>query len=43
MTAPTTIPGPLLRVTDLKVHFPIKGGVLQRTVDYVLAVDGISF
>jgi ABC-type uncharacterized transport system, duplicated ATPase component len=43
MTAPTTIPGPLLRVTDLKVHFPVKGGVLQRTVDYLRAVDGISF
>ena len=34
---------PILSVRDLKVHFPIKGGVLQRTVDYVKAVDGISF
>ena len=34
---------PLLTVRDLKVHFPVKGGVLQRTVDYVRAVDGISF
>jgi peptide/nickel transport system ATP-binding protein/oligopeptide transport system ATP-binding protein len=34
---------PLLSVRDLKVHFPIKGGVLQRTVDIVKAVDGISF
>lgn len=33
----------LLSVRDLKVHFPIKGGVLQRTLDYVKAVDGISF
>jgi peptide/nickel transport system ATP-binding protein/oligopeptide transport system ATP-binding protein len=34
---------PLLSVCDLKVHFPVKGGVLQRTVDVVKAVDGISF
>ena len=34
---------PLLSVFDLKVHFPVKGGVIQRTVDVVKAVDGISF
>jgi oligopeptide transport system ATP-binding protein len=35
---------PLLTVTDLKVHFPIKRGLLfDRTVDHVKAVDGISF
>lgn len=33
----------LLEVRDLKVHFPIVGGVLQRTIDHVKAVDGISF
>lgn len=33
----------LLSVRDLKVHFPVKGGLLQRTVDVVKAVDGISF
>jgi microcin C transport system ATP-binding protein len=27
---------------DIKVHFPIKKGLLKRTVDYVRAVDGIS-
>ena len=27
---------------DLKVYFPIKKGILKRTVDYVRAVDGIS-
>ncbi len=27
---------------DLKVYFPIKAGVLKRTVDHVRAVDGIS-
>jgi oligopeptide transport system ATP-binding protein len=33
----------LLRVEGLKMHFPIKRGVFQRTVGYVHAVDGISF
>ncbi|HZJ92782.1 MAG TPA: ABC transporter ATP-binding protein [Thiopseudomonas sp.] len=33
----------LLEVQDLRVWFPIKKGILQRTVDYVKAVDGISF
>jgi peptide/nickel transport system ATP-binding protein len=33
---------PLLRVTDLKVYFPIRKGVLQRVVDYTRAVDGVS-
>jgi peptide/nickel transport system ATP-binding protein len=34
---------PLLEVQDIKVHYPIKRGVFQRTVDYVRAVDGVSF
>ena len=33
---------PLLRVDDLKVHFPIRRGVLRRTVGHVKAVDGVS-
>lgn len=33
----------LLRVDDLKTYFPIKKGLLRRTVGYVKAVDGISF
>jgi peptide/nickel transport system ATP-binding protein len=33
----------LLEVKDLKVHYPIKGGILGRVQDYVRAVDGISF
>jgi microcin C transport system ATP-binding protein len=32
----------IVRVDDLKVHFPIKRGVLRRTVGYVKAVDGVS-
>ncbi len=32
----------LLDVSGLKVHFPIKKGVLRRTVDYVRAVDQID-
>jgi peptide/nickel transport system ATP-binding protein len=34
---------PLLQVHDYQVHFPIRRGVLKRTVGYVKAVDGISF
>jgi len=35
---------PLLAVTDLKVHFPIRRGfLLDRTVGHVKAVDGVSF
>src|SRR5918994_7748654 len=35
---------PLLSVTDLHKHFPVKRGLLvERTVDHVRAVDGVSF
>jgi oligopeptide/dipeptide ABC transporter ATP-binding protein len=33
---------PLLRVEGLKIWFPIRAGVLQRTVGWVRAVDGID-
>jgi len=33
---------PFLEVEDLKVHFPIRRGLLQRTVGHVRAVDGVS-
>jgi len=33
---------PLLEVTDLQVHFPIRRGILQRAVGAVRAVDGMS-
>lgn len=32
----------LMRVHDLKVHFPIQKGLFQRTVGHVHAVDGVS-
>ncbi|HEU5243184.1 MAG TPA: ATP-binding cassette domain-containing protein [Gaiellaceae bacterium] len=35
---------PLLTVSDLKVHFPVRHGLLfDRTVGHVKAVDGVSF
>jgi oligopeptide/dipeptide ABC transporter ATP-binding protein len=34
---------PVLEVTDLKKHFPVRKGILARTVGQVYAVDGISF
>jgi oligopeptide/dipeptide ABC transporter ATP-binding protein len=34
---------PVLEVRDLKKHFPIREGFLQRTAGHVYAVDGVSF
>ena len=34
---------PLVEVRDLRTHFPIRKGVLARTVGFVKAVDGVSF
>ncbi len=53
-TAPTTdFPGgretrepgsaPLLEVRDLRKHFPVRRGLLRRTVGSLRAVDGVSF
>ena len=33
----------ILRVEDLKTHFPIRSGLLRRQVGTVQAVDGVSF
>lgn len=33
---------PLLRVRDLKMHFPVKEGILLRANNYNKAVDGVS-
>ena len=40
MAKPNT---PVIEVTNLKKHFPVKKGLLRRTVGHVYAVDGISF
>jgi peptide/nickel transport system ATP-binding protein len=34
---------PILQVSDIKKHFPIKGGLFGTTVGQVYAVDGVSF
>ena len=34
---------PMLRVQNLKKHYPIKAGLMQRVVGHVKAVDGVSF
>jgi microcin C transport system ATP-binding protein len=42
---PTTVVGDaraMVKASDIKVWFPIKAGVLRRTVDHVKAVDGID-
>jgi len=33
----------ILAVKNLKKYFPIRGGILLRTIGHVLAVDGVSF
>mgnify|MGYP000626985405 CR=1 FL=1 len=33
----------ILDVQNLKKYFPIRGGLITRTVGHVKAVDGISF
>ncbi|USK71423.1 ABC transporter ATP-binding protein [Peribacillus asahii] len=33
----------LLKVEDIKVYFPIRGGLFHTVVDHVRAVDGVSF
>ncbi|MGB9094008.1 MAG: ABC transporter ATP-binding protein [Gallionella sp.] len=40
--SPLSLPPSLLEVSDLRVHFPIRKGVLQRVVGQVKAVDGVS-
>src|SRR5881275_491245 len=44
MSLDVNVPGEtLLRVKDLVKHFPVKAGLLSRTVERVHAVDGVSF
>ena len=37
------MPEPLVMVKHLKKYFPVKAGIMQRTVNWVRAVDDISF
>ncbi len=41
--APAAAAAPLLEVQNLRVRFPIRGGVLQRTQGWFNAVDGVGF
>jgi len=43
VSARTIGAAPLLEVRDLRKHFPLRAGVLQRTQAWVRAVDGVSF
>src|SRR5438270_2643813 len=42
IATPTTMGTTLIDVKGLKVHFPIKGGILNRTLAKVKAVDGVD-
>ncbi|MFN3745163.1 MAG: ABC transporter ATP-binding protein [Hyphomicrobiaceae bacterium] len=42
-SAPRPNRAPALEVRDLKKHFPVKKGLLQKTIGHVYAVDGVSF
>jgi oligopeptide/dipeptide ABC transporter ATP-binding protein len=37
------VEAPVIEVAGLKKHFPVKKGLLRRTIGQVLAVDGVSF
>jgi oligopeptide transport system ATP-binding protein len=41
--AVTSATTPLLKVEDLRTHFPVRTGLFQRVTRHVKAVDGISF
>ncbi len=43
MNAQPDQPQPLLSVENLKTYFPVKRGLLRKTVGYVKAVDDVSF
>ncbi|WP_318616635.1 ABC transporter ATP-binding protein [Sporosarcina sp. YIM B06819] len=33
----------LLKINNLKIHYPIRGGFFRQVVDHVKAVDGVNF
>lgn len=42
-SAPAAVGAPLLRVSNLVKHFPVRGGVLNGVIGHVHAVNGVSF
>ena len=40
--APASSAAEVLAADDIRVWFPVKGGLLRRTIDHVRAVDGVS-
>ncbi len=42
VTAEAAATMPILEATELRTHFPIRRGILQRTVGHVRAVDGVD-
>ncbi|MFM7034242.1 MAG: ABC transporter ATP-binding protein [Planctomycetia bacterium] len=43
MTSPNSPTSPLVEVSGLETHFPIRKGLLRRMVGAVRAVDGVNF
>lgn len=43
MADTVSIPGPLLTTKDLRKYYPIRKGIIARTVGQLKAVDGVSF
>ena len=39
----TLLPSRVIEVKDLRTYFPVRAGILSRTVSYIKAVDGVSF
>ncbi|MBD3319593.1 MAG: ATP-binding cassette domain-containing protein [Chitinivibrionales bacterium] len=42
-TSKKAVPAPAVAITNLKVYFPVKKGIVGKTAGYVKAVDDISF
>lgn len=34
---------PLLKVSDLKKYYPVRGGIIPHTISFIKAVDGVDF
>ncbi|MFN2349699.1 MAG: ATP-binding cassette domain-containing protein, partial [Thioalkalivibrio sp.] len=40
--APRISEAPLIELRDVRIHFPVRKGLMRRVVDHVRAVDGVS-